>query len=125
ESKIEALSHELPSGHDARLMLVDLDRFKHVNDTMGHGAGDDLLREVADRLTAITGSRDDVARLGGDEFVIIRDFGESEDETLFYDRIVDALSAPFVILGNPVHVGASIGVSKVHNATSPLSALRE
>ncbi len=125
EAKIEALTHALGPGQEARLMLIDLDRFKQVNDTLGHGAGDELLRKVADRLSELAGSRDEVSRLGGDEFVIVRSFADEQEETAFYDSIVRALEAPFPVMGNSVHVGGSVGISKVHATTTSLSALRE
>jgi diguanylate cyclase (GGDEF)-like protein len=106
-------------------MLIDLDRFKHVNDTLGHGAGDELLRGVARRLSALAGDHAHVARLGGDEFVVIRSFSSKQDEAPFYDRLVEDLHAPLSIMGNLVQVGASVGVAKIHGATSPLSVLRE
>ena len=124
ERNLQDVAQALAPGQEARLMLVDLDRFKQVNDTLGHAAGDELLRQVADRLTRLVDKRGQVARLGGDEFVVVMSFDASADEAPFYGLVVDQLT-DFAIMGNDVHVGASMGVSKVHNSTTPLVALRE
>jgi diguanylate cyclase (GGDEF)-like protein/PAS domain S-box-containing protein len=124
EENLERVAQSLEPGHEARLMLVDLDRFKQVNDTLGHAAGDELLREVAKCMSLLVDGLGQVARLGGDEFVAVVRFDDYAGESAFYDRMVQQLAA-FNIMGNEVHVGASIGVSKVHNSTTPLAALRE
>ena len=93
------------------LLCLDLDHFKRVNDTLGHGAGDMLLREVADRLRGCTRSTDTVARLGGDEFAIVQVNPESPDDTTaLCRRILDCMNAPFLLEGQEFHVGCSIGV---------------
>ncbi len=92
--------------------LLDLDRFKDVNDTYGHPAGDDLIKQVAGRLTDLLRSGDTLARLGGDEFAIIqtglRSMGDAET---LARRILDSISAPFLIAGAQVSVGVSIGIA--------------
>jgi diguanylate cyclase len=92
--------------------LLDLDRFKDVNDTYGHPAGDDLIKQVAGRLTDLLRSGDTLARLGGDEFAIIqtglRSMGDAET---LARRILDSISAPFPIAGAQVSVGVSIGIA--------------
>jgi diguanylate cyclase (GGDEF)-like protein/PAS domain S-box-containing protein len=95
------------------VFLLDLDRFKQVNDTMGHPAGDALLRQVADRLRSTVGGSGNVGRLGGDEFqVILPGRHKSEDlENLAY-RIIENLSQPYSIEGARVTIGASVGISQ-------------
>ncbi|MCU1483485.1 MAG: diguanylate cyclase domain protein [Actinomycetia bacterium] len=94
------------------LLLIDLDGFKDVNDTLGHRAGDDLLRHVARRLTAGTRAEDVVARLGGDEFaIVVHDVVAREDLVDVLDRITGALLEPMVIDGVDIAVEASIGVA--------------
>jgi diguanylate cyclase (GGDEF)-like protein len=93
------------------LLALDLDRFKQVNDTMGHEAGDQLLREVGKRLTPLVDADDTVARLGGDEFAIIqRGVQETADVSRLSDRIISEISMPFVLSGRVAQVGVSIGV---------------
>jgi diguanylate cyclase (GGDEF)-like protein/PAS domain S-box-containing protein len=90
---------------------IDLDRFKDVNDTMGHPAGDQLLRIAAKRLRgALRGGRD-IARLGGDEFAVMqRDVADRADAEALAARLVRILSAPYRIDGVAIHIGASLGV---------------
>ena len=96
----------------AALLFVDLDRFKAVNDTHGHAAGDKLLFEVAARLKQCVRSVDTVGRLSGDEFtVMLANLARNEDAGLVAQKIVDALSAPFDINGNETYISASIGVA--------------
>jgi diguanylate cyclase (GGDEF)-like protein len=95
------------------LLYLDLDRFKKVNDTLGHPAGDELLREVAKRLTDVVRASDTVARLGGDEFAILDTQLESErDIRALCERIIQAINAPFDLIGSQVFVGISIGVAR-------------
>jgi diguanylate cyclase (GGDEF)-like protein/PAS domain S-box-containing protein len=90
---------------------VDLDRFKDVNDTLGHPAGDELLRVAARRLREAFGDNEDIARLGGDEFAIIqRNVVDRAEAEAFAARLVRILSARYKIGGVAVHVGASVGV---------------
>lgn len=93
------------------LLLIDLDRFKEVNDTLGHAAGDKLLRLVARRLQALLGREDLAARLGGDEFAILHHTADVGQTAALAQRIIDALVAPYELDGNRVNVGASIGIS--------------
>jgi diguanylate cyclase (GGDEF)-like protein len=98
--------------HRVALLYLDLDRFKKVNDTLGHPAGDALIREFANRLRSIIRVTDTAARLGGDEFAIIQTEVLSLTETeALCTRIIDIASAPFLIDGNHVFVGVSIGVA--------------
>lgn len=94
------------------LLYLDLDRFKQVNDTLGHPAGDVLIKEFGQRLRAIVRSEDVVARIGGDEFTVMLTgrTGRADIETVC-ERIVDSVRQPFEIEGNRVFVGVSIGVT--------------
>lgn len=94
------------------LLLVDLDNFKHINDSLGHIAGDVLLKEVAGRLQACLRKYDTVARFGGDEFVIIaNDMQNIHDIVRFVDKVYDKFQHSFDILGKPVCATASIGLA--------------
>lgn len=94
------------------LMLLDLDRFKAVNDTMGHDAGDQLLKVVADRLHECVREVDTVARMGGDEFTIILEGLSHEDDLVVVARrITQSLSAPFKIQDQQASIGVSIGIT--------------
>lgn len=100
------------------LLNIDLDRFKEVNDTLGHTIGDQLLSSVGARLSACTPAPHMVARLGGDEFcVLLRAGRELPDIDALAQRILQALREPFFIEGNTINIGACIGV-----ATAPLDA---
>ena len=91
------------------LLFLDLDRFKVINDSLGHAAGDRLLREVAARLQGSTPTADLLARLGGDEFALVT--SDHAGAAALAQRLVDVLEAPFTLDGREVTVGASIGVS--------------
>ncbi len=100
------------TGAPFAVLSVDLDRFKMVNDTLGHPIGDALLQQVADRLRSATRGTDVVARLGGDEFSILQTDGvQPEAATTLAARLVELLARPFVIEGNVVNVGGSIGIA--------------
>ena len=110
-----AVERKRQEGSGARLfavMFLDLDRFKRINDTLGHQVGDQLLTSVARRLQGCVGPSDMVARLGGDEFVILLDNVRDGQEALYVGaRISDALALPFEIDGSEVVSGASIGIA--------------
>ncbi|MEO5364904.1 MAG: EAL domain-containing protein [Magnetococcus sp. WYHC-3] len=94
------------------LLFVDLDRFKTVNDTLGHSAGDLLLQHVAERIGASVRVTDTVARLGGDEFtVILTDIHTDQDVAHVAQKILDSLLRPLDLLGHEIFVGASIGIA--------------
>ena len=107
----QAIAHAQISGQRAALAFFDLDKFKLVNDTLGHEAGDDLLREVADRLTRAVRSGDTVARLGGDEFVIVlADLSHRTDAEAVLHKLVAAVAEPMSIAGFDIRVTASVGL---------------
>jgi diguanylate cyclase (GGDEF)-like protein len=108
------------------VLLVDLDDFKDVNDTMGHAAGDALLGAVAERLEAIVRPGDLVARLGGDEFALLLDAVPDVAAALAVaERAVTALAAPVAIDGTLAHVGASVGLAMRHHDSDPESLMRQ
>ena len=94
------------------VLLLDLDRFKTINDTLGHEAGDRLLQQTADRLRTCVRDSDTLARLGGDEFVIIQmDLQDRADAEALAERINHAFRQTFNLAGQSVHVGTSIGIT--------------
>jgi diguanylate cyclase (GGDEF)-like protein/PAS domain S-box-containing protein len=100
------------SGSRLAVMFIDLDRFKIINDTLGHESGDLLLREVAQRVTENLRTGDIVARLGGDEFVVLlEDASDAGNVGRVAEKLIGALTSNFVIAGREVHVTASIGIS--------------
>jgi diguanylate cyclase (GGDEF)-like protein len=109
----EGFNADGPRGHGLALFYLDLDGFKTVNDSLGHLAGDELLRIVGDRLIAAVDPADTVARLGGDEFAIIRrgsiNRGDLAGLAL---QIEKALTGPFEVEDLPVNVGVSIGIAR-------------
>ncbi|HET6391590.1 MAG TPA: EAL domain-containing protein [Blastococcus sp.] len=102
-----------PDGRPLSVLFLDVDGFKEINDSLGHDAGDELLRQLAARLIAGTRAQDTVGRLGGDEFVIVcRDCGPDGAE-LLAGRFQTALEGPFRLAGRTVRLSASIGVAGV------------
>lgn len=93
------------------VMLLDLDEFKLINDTLGHSAGDELLRDVAERLRDAIRGADSIARLGGDEFIVVAPFQESADISDAAERLLDTLQAPFFVGDQEVTARPSIGIS--------------
>jgi diguanylate cyclase (GGDEF)-like protein len=117
----DRLEHALElSRRDPRglaVLLIDLDRFKPINDSLGHAAGDELLIAVAHRITGCMRSNDTAARLGGDEFVVVAENVTTLDEARgIAERIIDALAEPLTLAGTEISVGASIGVAFAQTA---------
>ncbi len=108
----EAVAAAHADGNRFALLFLDLDRFKSINDTLGHGAGDAVLREVAARLQKCVRGADFIARPGGDEFVILLSrIASITDVEFLARRIIDALSAPIRLHERTVYVGASVGAA--------------
>ena len=113
----EGLEHAERAERLTGLLLLDLDRFKSVNDTLGHPVGDALLKGVAERLTESTRRTDTVARLGGDEFAIISTNMESSDDAAtLAGKIIKAIAEPFDFEGTEVVTGTSIGIA-IHDTS--------
>jgi diguanylate cyclase (GGDEF)-like protein/PAS domain S-box-containing protein len=94
------------------LMFIDLDRFKQVNDTLGHDIGDELLKEIASRLRTELRESDTAARMGGDEFIVlIEHVRDLNDLACVADKIIESLSRPVLLDGHTVQVGATIGIA--------------
>ncbi len=107
----QALKH-IADGMTPAVLFIDLDNFKTVNDSLGHSAGDQLLRAFAHRLVQCTRAGDTVARLGGDEFAVLIDHATGEEAGMAVARqILDSCRQPFEIEGRNVRIGASVGVA--------------
>jgi len=112
----QALAQAARYDHKVALLFVDLDRFKIVNDTMGHEAGDRLLREVADRLRESLREGDTVGRHGGDEFVVLIEHYESAVQVAgVAQKIIDQTALPYYFDGHEFHISASIGIATYPN----------
>ena len=119
-----ALARSQQTGMQVALLFLDVDGFKQINDTLGHAAGDDVLREFARRLTGAVRSTDVVARLAGDEFVIILEGIHSREECrLVARKIIAAMRSDFRVGDGLVKVTASIGIALGHGLTSTADAL--
>jgi diguanylate cyclase (GGDEF)-like protein len=127
-AKLEQASKRMKRGGGAvTVMMLDLDRFKAVNDTLGHPAGDQLLIEVGRRLQSKIRETDVLARLGGDEFAIIQEGGSSQHEgaIALALRIIDAIAQPFDLDGHEARIGTSIGIALApENAVEPEELLK-
>ena len=100
------------SGRSLALIMLDLDRFKQVNDMMGHPAGDDLLKQVGERLSALVNDRGEVGRLGGDEFqILLPDIDDRDELSEVARRVIQMVSQPYSINGRRAIIGTSIGVA--------------
>lgn len=112
------------SGEIGVLMLIDLDRFKQVNDTYGHVAGDHLLKKTAERFREAAGSNATIGRLGGDEFALFLPHPcEVEDAWQIAQSIIDRIAVPFQFEGHEMVVGASVGIATINADVSSTSAL--
>jgi diguanylate cyclase (GGDEF)-like protein/PAS domain S-box-containing protein len=119
-----ALARRNRNQHPVAVLLLDLDDFKVVNDSLGHAAGDRLLVMVADRLRGRLRASDTIARLGGDEFAVLLDEPAAADEaTRVAGRLIEALAAPYQLDGRELFVRASIGVALAARAGQPADEL--
>jgi diguanylate cyclase (GGDEF)-like protein/PAS domain S-box-containing protein len=126
ENLSAALARARRRGTQVAVLLLDLDRFKNVNDSLGHASGDQLLAGVAERLRASLRTEDTAARLAGDEFVIlIEDVGGPEDAARLAERIAASLGRPFSIAGQTVFTSASIGIVCRGASADPDELLRD
>lgn len=101
------------------LLLLDLDHFKDVNDTLGHALGDELLQQVTSRIQGLIRTGDTLARLGGDEFAIIQIERDQPDcSAILAQRVIDALARPFQLQGHEVVIGSSVGIAIYPDAES-------
>lgn len=108
----ERVQEALASGRSGALMMIDLDGFKNVNDSFGHGAGDAMLAAVAKRLRACLPDTATAARMGGDEFALIVPEGNVAQMEVLASHLIETLSAPVMLEGEPVAVGASVGIAR-------------
>ena len=107
----QAVAQARRDGQTMAMLFIDLDRFKQVNDSLGHGVGDLLLKQVSARLSTSVRASDSVGRFGGDEFgAILSNLAKPEDAGLVARKIIDAMGQPFDLDGTMVRIGASIGV---------------
>jgi len=119
DEHVVAAFHRLARSRGVLTMLMlDLNGFKKINDTLGHAAGDQLLIAVARRLRTQVRASDTVARLGGDEFVVLVDGACSLAESLA-ERIIDSLTVPVATVAGDLVVGISVGIASTHVATTP------
>ena len=108
----QAIAHADRDVRSFALLVCDLDRFKLINDSLGHRAGDELLQEVARRLSTVVRPSDTVARFGGDEFVLIgSSIGDADNAAVLAARVMDALQAPVRIAAIDIHTSPSIGIA--------------
>ncbi|ABK42760.1 cyclic nucleotide-binding protein [Magnetococcus marinus MC-1] len=117
----QSIQRAAAEGKRLAIIFIDLDRFKWVNDNLGHGAGDELLRLSSKRAASCLKGRDTVARLGGDEFVaILEHVGDTEQAFAVSKRVLESLNRPFMLDGKEVYISGSMGVAIYpQDATQP------
>ncbi len=109
------MRYQLNREHSFTVLFLDLDRFKVINDSVGHLVGDEMLKQAATRIRAAVGSGDTVARLGGDEFAILmEDLGSVDDAAKLARRVIDTLSEPMRVANKELFTSASIGIAAAH-----------
>jgi diguanylate cyclase (GGDEF)-like protein len=106
-----ALARAGRTGGRVAVLFVDLDTFKNVNDSLGHAAGDELLRDASTRLLACVRAADTAARFGGDEFVVLLEDADDAAVAVTANRILETMNEPFLVQGREVLIGASIGIA--------------
>lgn len=108
----QALAQAQRDQHHVGVVFLDLDRFKSINDSLGHAVGDELLKKVAARLSRVVRTVDTVSRLGGDEFIIVlRELNGTSDAILVVEKILRALALPVAVQGHELRITPSIGIS--------------
>ena len=113
----DRLGKTLRAGRACAVLCLDLDRFKAVNDTFGHHAGDVLLKTISDRIGSTLNLGDFAARIGGDEFaVILNDVGDGQRASVVAERLIQAICRPCNHIGNGMHIGLSIGVAVTNSS---------
>ncbi|WP_082527959.1 EAL domain-containing protein [Devosia sp. Root105] len=125
ERDLAALAGRAAEGVPATLVLIDLDRFKHINDTLGHVAGDDLLRQLANRLFQLVGPAGTLARVGGDEFAILLSGPAAGAAESLCRAIQLQFGRPFRLFDDPAFITASFGIAPWRPGSDALSMLRE
>lgn len=119
-------SERLEGGQRLALHLLDLDRFKSVNDTFGHAVGDALLVAVAGRLRGCTRKESVIARLGGDEFALLSSVADAGEASALAQRVIDTVSVEYALAGGRQSIGVSVGVSFVlAGESAPVNLMRE
>ncbi len=121
----EALARVASHGEPFSVLMLDLDRFKAVNDSLGHAIGDALLKAVGDRLRRLVRELDVVARLGGDEFAVIQiaDMNQRDQATVLANRVLSAVTEPYDIDGRKIVIGTSIGITLAPQDAADADAL--
>ncbi len=123
---VQSLAQAKREAWQLAVVFIDLDRFKNINDTLGHAVGDEVLREMARRLTGILRESDTVARVGGDEFVAVLSHAQPGELALVTAKMMNELSSPFVLADQELRVTASIGVATFpSDAEDPLRLLSQ
>lgn len=125
ESALASDSRTSDTSPTVGVLFIDLDRFKMVNDTLGHAAGDDLLRIVVDRIRKVMREGDTLARLGGDEFIILCEDADAEASMRVADRVTKAVAQPVGLGNETAFVSASIGVTVSGPGSTAPSLLRD
>lgn len=120
---LDELSDNAVAGHEAALLHIDLDRFKQINDTIGHTAGDYVLCHVSNILKLLVQPNDLATRIGGDEFIFVRANCQAEEAAALANEIVAAVSEPIDWRGHPCRIGASVGVTLFSPNEADLDAL--
>ncbi|HKY76071.1 MAG TPA: EAL domain-containing protein [Acidimicrobiia bacterium] len=120
-----ALARSARAGKTVAVLFLDLDRFKLINDSRGHAAGDVVLRAVAERLRGAVRPSDTVGRLGGDEFVVVCEDAAVWETTVLGERLIRTLEEPFQVEGGEVFVTVSVGIAIAELAASPDELLRD
>ena len=123
--RVHQAIRRLGDGMTPAVLFIDLDDFKKVNDSLGHGAGDQLLRGFAHRLVQCTRAGDTVARLGGDEFAVLIDHAPNADAAMAVARqVLEACRRPFEVDGRQIRIGASVGVALADRVSNVERLLR-